>query len=316
MELAQLRYFEAVVEHGSLTAAARALGVSQPTLTVAMRKLEARYRTTLLLRDRRGVTPTDTGLALLRHAREVFEVLRRAEDRILGLEGEEMGSFVVGCYESLGAYFLPHFMPSFLSAHPRIELTLWNGPSAEVQRQVVRRAVDFGVVVNPLPHPDLVLVELFRDAVDFFAVPQAGDGAGLEEAKARLRRGPLLFAGRVLQSAQLQEVLVDEGLLPGRLLPCGDLHLVKSLVLSGLGVGILPRRVASYGHDGQLQRLHPELPHIPDTIMLVYRADMHRTRAAMRVKDALVVSGQAMMALEDVCSWCGAPEVQARLRLP
>jgi hypothetical protein len=52
--------------------------------------------------------------------------------------------------------------------------------------------------------------------------------------------------------------------------------------------------VAANGQPGKLVRLHPALPFIPDVISLVYRADMHKTRAAIRVKDALVAHGRAM----------------------
>ena len=64
--------------------------------------------------------------------------------------------------------------------------------------------------------------------------------------------------------------------------------------MAGIGVAMLPRRVAGYGMPGKLQRLHPSLPFIPDTICLLYRVDMHRTRAANRLKDALVAHGRAL----------------------
>ena len=61
----------------------------------------------------------------------------------------------------------------------------------------------------------------------------------------------------------------------------------------GLGVGLLPRRVAAHGQPG-LVRLHPDLPCIPDRVFLLYRHDLHRTRAAMTLKDALVAHGRAL----------------------
>jgi molybdate transport repressor ModE-like protein len=297
LDLAQLRYFQAIAQHGSFTAAAKALKVSQPTLTVAVKNLEERLKTTLFHRSREGVKLTRTGQELLEHAAQIFALLDRAEERIVGLESDEVGRFVIGCHESLGAYFLPAFMRGFLVAAPGIEVTLWNGTSAEVVEAVLGREIDFGLVVNPLPHPDLVLVQLFHDAVDVVvAASTLPGGRALErdEAFARLREGPLVFAGRVGQATELIARLAAEGLVPTRRLNCGDLELVKSLVLEGVGVALLPRRVAAYGQKGKLVRLHPELPFIPDVISLVYRADMHRTRAALRLKDALVDHGRQM----------------------
>jgi DNA-binding transcriptional LysR family regulator len=145
------------------------------------------------------------------------------------------------------------------------------------------------------PHPDLVQLKLFRDAVDLFVLADSASQMGdLEAAKERLRRGPLVFAGRVLQSQQIIDQLARMDALPSRLLPCGDFELVKSLALAGLGVAVLPRRVARYCQDGQLRRLHPALPFIADEIHLLFRGDAHRTRAFMITKDAIVEHGRAL----------------------
>ena len=316
LDLTHLRYFQAIAESGSMTAAAKRLKVSQPTLTVAMRNLEEQLGTTLFLRSRAGVSLTTTGQELLTHASEVFSVLERAEQRILGLETEEVGSFVIGCHESLGAYFLPEFMIEFLQVAPRIEVTLMNASSAAVTEAVVGRKIDFALIVNPIPHPELVLVELFKDAMDVFvstavlppspesAPPSARSKGGsarkpdptLQIARERLKAGPLVYAGRVPQCQDLIGRLAADALLPTRLLSCGDLELVKSFALAGVGVALLPRRVAAYGQKGKLRRLHPTMPFFPDTIFLAFRADIHRTRAAVRLKDALVAHGRRLAA--------------------
>jgi DNA-binding transcriptional LysR family regulator len=290
-----LRYFQVVARCGSLSAAARVLHVSQPGLTAVIKQLEEGFGTKLLVRLRTGVSLTSTGEELLRFANESLTRLETVEQRIKGLESDEVGDFVIGCHESLGAYFLPKWMTTFLESNPRIQLSLSNSPSRAVLNATVERTVHFGIVVNPEPHPDLVQLKLFRDAVDLFVLaesaPQMGD---LEAAKERLRRGPLVFAGRVLQSQQIIDQLARMDALPSRLLPCGDFELVKSLALAGLGVAVLPRRVARYCQDGQLRRLHPALPFIADEIHLLFRGDAHRTRAFMITKDAIVEHGRAL----------------------
>lgn len=290
MELTHLRAFRAIVEHGSLTAAARALGCKQPTLTAAVQRLEAHFQTTLLQRTSRGVVPTSTGLELARCAAVVTSTLEATMERIAGLENDEVGRFVVGCHDSLGAYFLPEFLSGFLPETPTVEVALWNGPSSQVLDRVVEREVHFGLVVNPRPHPDLVPIRLFRDAVDVFTVEPA---ASLGAARERLRSGTLLVAGRLPQSQAWLEWLEAESLGPARVLTCGELELVKSLTRAGLGLGVLPRRVATHG-EPSLRRLHPDLPCCPDEIVLLYRADLHRTRAALRLKDALVAHGRRL----------------------
>ena len=293
--LEHLRYFQTVARCGSLSAAARVLQISQPGLTAVIKQLEESFGTRLLVRLRTGVSLTSTGEELLRFANESLTRLEEVEHRIKGLESDEVGSFVIGCHESLGAYFLPQWMTRFLESNPHIQLTLSNATSRSVLNATVERAVHFGLVVNPEPHPDLVQMKLFRDAVDLFVLAESAPEAGdLEAAKERLRCGPLVFAGRVVQSQQIIEKLARMNALPSRLLPCGDLELVKSFALAGLGVAVLPRRVARYCQEGRLRRLHPELPFIADEIHLLFRGDAHRTRAFVITKDAILAHGRAL----------------------
>lgn len=294
LELSDLRYFLEVRERGSLSAAARALAITQPSLTAAMQRLERHFGTTLLLRDRTGVKLTVTGRALAHDAAALFEIVGRAERRVLGLEDEEKGRFVIGSHESLAAYFLPDFLRRLFSAHPGIDVTVYNAPSASVADATVERTVDFGIVVNPKPHPDLVLVELFEDAVDFFAEKQIVVTRDLDAALALIAEGPLVHAARVAESRELLGRLDALGCTPKRVISCGDFELVKSIALAGVGVALLPRRVAAYGHPGRLVRVHPDLPCFEDRIFLVYRADMHKTRAATTLKEELVAQGRRL----------------------
>lgn len=294
MDLNALRQLRAIAECGTISAAARKLHVSQPSLTQSIQRLESHLQTKLLIRDSRGASLTSSGRVLVDVAGDVFELLDRAEQKIRGLESDDTGEFSVGCHESLGAYFMPDFMRRFLDEAPGIIVTLWNGPSARVQQAVLHRTVDFGLVVNPEPHPDLVLVELYRDGVEMYVSESEPRPHNRVEAMARVQRGPLIYAGRVQQCRDIIARLVADGCMPERRLECGDLEMVKSLALVGLGVALLPRRVAQHGTRGRLVRLHDRLPGYPDTIHLLYRSDFHRTRAALRLKDALVAHGRSL----------------------
>ena len=130
--LEHLRYFQTVARCGSLSAAARVLQISQPGLTAVIKQLEESFGTRLLVRLRTGVSLTSTGEELLRFANESLTRLEEVEHRIKGLESDEVGSFVIGCHESLGAYFLPQWMTRFLESNPHIQLTLSNATSRSV----------------------------------------------------------------------------------------------------------------------------------------------------------------------------------------
>jgi molybdate transport repressor ModE-like protein len=284
MDVTQLRYFQAIAKHGSLTGAARALGVTQPALSSALRRLEQILDTTLFERTREGMSVTSTGKELLHHAAEILASIERAEQAVLGLETGDRGRFVIGCPESLGIYYLPGVLAEVARVMPGVELALWTGRSRDVERAVVQREVHFGVVARPLPHPDLVQVDLFRDHTTLFVRGPAERSTAA--GKRRLRRGPLLYVEGLPQTQELLSLLDAGQIVPERRLPCGSLELVKNLAMSGVGIGVLPARVAAHGRS--LALLWPSAPRVPDAIRLVYRGDIHRTRAAMRLKDILV----------------------------
>ena len=288
-----LAYFVKIAELGSLTAAARALRISQPSLTVAVKRLEEELGTTLLIRTRRGVTVTRTGEVLIRHARHAIRALELAREEIHGLEEEPRGSFTLGCHESLGAYLLPGFMAKFLERWPKIQLSLWNGNSREVERAVVERQVDIGLVVNTEEHPDCVVTPLFADRVLLIVAATLRKKAK-KSPRDLLQSHPVLFVPAIRQAQYILGAL--HASQPGmRLLPCSSMELVKSLVLDGVGVGILPYRVATYGvASGKLVVVDAELPSFDDTIALVRRYDMHETAASRLLLDALRDHGRQM----------------------
>jgi molybdate transport repressor ModE-like protein len=291
MDLTQLRYLRAVARDGSITGAARTLKISQSTLSQSVRQLEEELGTALFLRARDGVRTTEAGALLVDRAEAVLALVDVAESEIRELGSEDRGRFVLGCHDSLGGYFLPEFLAGFLERWPRIELSLWNASSAEVRDAVVRREVHFGLVVNTVPHPDLVIVDCYHDEIQILGAPPAP--ATREEAEARLRAGALIWPAR----APFEDVvrrLAAENLLPERRIPCGDLGLARSLALGGLGSVVLPVRVAQDVAPGGLVQLHPDLPRFRDTIHLVWRGDLPRTRAAARVREQLVAHGRLL----------------------
>jgi LysR family hydrogen peroxide-inducible transcriptional activator len=116
MHLTDLQYFQAMARCGNLTSAARLLKVRQPTLTVALQRLEAEVGTTLFLRDRSGVTLTSTGREFLHYVTEALQLLDLGVQHVQGLETDDVGSFTLGLPGTLGSYFLPTFFPAFMQA--------------------------------------------------------------------------------------------------------------------------------------------------------------------------------------------------------
>jgi DNA-binding transcriptional LysR family regulator len=236
---------------------------------------------------------TPAGERLLNRAREAARALAAAQDEIDSLQTEPRGSFVLGCHESLGTYVLPGFMGRFLSRHPDIELSLHNANSKDIEEAIVERTVDLGLVVNPARHPDCVVRELFDDRVIFVVAESLSKRA--KKPLSLLTERPLFFVPALRQTQVLLAELESREIPVGRTVACSSMELVKSLVLDGAGVGVLPYRVAAHGvAEGRLRPLSRKLPGFDDHIALVWRADAPMTAGLRTVLDALLDHGNGM----------------------
>jgi DNA-binding transcriptional LysR family regulator len=272
----------AVIDTGSFTEAARTLRMSQPAVSLAIKRLEETVGTALVVRNRKRVAASRPGEILAAGARVAFEAIDAAVAQIQNERAEPAGRVILGVHESLAAYALPVFMARFLREYPRVELKLWNGRSAEVERELSAGRVDLALIVNPRPVPDLVIVPLFDDSVELVhCLGPRKDAAQL------LSERPLIYVPELAQSHTILADLQKRQMHPPRLLPCSSLELVKSLVLDDVGVGILPRRVAQHGTKRRLYSLSPALPAHRDRIALVRRYDVPQTAAIRVVIDEL-----------------------------
>jgi DNA-binding transcriptional LysR family regulator len=242
------------------------------------------------VRNRKQITASRPGETLAAGARLAFEALGEATARIADEDVVPSGRVVLGCHESLAAYALPAFMAGFLARHPRVELKLWNGNSIEVERELTEGRIDLGLIVNPSRHPDTVIAPLFDDSVELFHCLDPRRGA---RAEALLAGHPLIYVPDLVQSQDLLRRLHARQLV-ARTLPCSSLELVKSLVLDRVGVGLLPRRVATHRTGKQLRSLSPPMPRYLDRVALVRRFDLPRTAAIRLVSDELAAHGKAM----------------------
>jgi len=145
MNLQQLRYVVATVDHHTMTAAAEALRVSQPALTRAVHALERELGTTLFAREGRRVLPTAAGLSVAEYARRALGEI----DRLRVVAARE--PLTIATTPTLGAYVLPALMRSVLVRRPEVTVALrhLSGP-AEVTAEVLAGHAMIGLVDLPV----------------------------------------------------------------------------------------------------------------------------------------------------------------------
>ncbi len=166
MELRALEWFVAVAEYGSMRGAARHLGVTQPALTKAIRRLEDETGVILLHRRARGVTLTAYGQALLRHAGSVRASLRDAREELSALRIGMAGHVRVGAGPAWHRAVLPEAIAAFRAERPLVRIQLLGGLDESLKAQLRAGVLDFVLAALPdAPQfdPDLVRKALLTD---------------------------------------------------------------------------------------------------------------------------------------------------------
>lgn len=144
MELRQLERFLAVVEHGSLAAAARHLGLTQQALSASLANLEEDLGVRLFDRTPGGITrPTDCGQALVRHARAQLAGADRARAELRSLAAGESGTVTIGIGESFAGDVIAEAVTGFRSARPEIRINLIEGYSEQLRHRLYDGEFDF-----------------------------------------------------------------------------------------------------------------------------------------------------------------------------
>jgi len=149
MELAQVRYFNAVARHGSFSAAAKALGMTQPGLTKAVRRLEASLDCALFVRLPRGVALTEQGQALLRHAGLLEVQLLDARGEVRALGRGAVGVLRIGAGPSWLSRALPRIVAELSAQYPGLSFQVEGGFNRSLTEAL--RAGDLDLVVSALP---------------------------------------------------------------------------------------------------------------------------------------------------------------------
>jgi len=173
VSLQQVRCFCATLELGSFTAAAAALGVSQPAVAEQIRRLESLLGADLFSRGGRGVHATDAGRAFAEHAAAMLRALEDGTAEIGELAGLRRGTVAVGVFEEPSAWRIDELVDAFLRRHPAVSLRLVGSNSSLVAHQVRRGDLEAGFIVLPVDEEGLHVRPILRDEVLYVSADPA-----------------------------------------------------------------------------------------------------------------------------------------------
>jgi DNA-binding transcriptional LysR family regulator len=277
-----INYFMEVAETKNISRAAERLGITQPSLSSAMKRLEEALGSQLFTRSRSGVQLTKAGQELVAKGRLLLLNWEQLKAEINRRESAVTGQYVIGCHPSVAAYTLPHFLPGLMKDYPELEIKLAHDLSRKITEGVISYNIDFGIVVNPVKHPDLIIKELCTDEVCFWTAKKTA-----ETQKINSESSVLICDPKLAQSQKMIGDMQKKKIHFNRLIESSSLEVITDLTMQGAGVGILPSRVATRHKAFGLKLLGPDLPSFKDKICLVYRADSQKTKGRDIIVDAI-----------------------------
>ncbi|HEX5656798.1 MAG TPA: LysR family transcriptional regulator [Polyangiales bacterium] len=294
VDLRDIRYFAAVVEHGSLTRAAGRLAVSQPTLTHAIARLEDELGGAVWRRSsnrRAGVLPTELGERVLERGGRALRELESLDQDAAGLRGLTAGTLRVGSVQSLAGTLLPRWVAQYLERYPAITLDLPLVSSESAPAAIESGKLDAALVVGPQP-ANPALRRLRCGEQELLAVVSA------KHPLAKRRQIPiaaladepftLVPAGTFFATA-IEEVCRKAGFTPRVRARIASISGLCALVRAGVAVTILPEGSVPSGDD-QLAQVPFEKPQPRRAVHLIWRADVQPSpalRAFIEISKAL-----------------------------
>jgi LysR family nitrogen assimilation transcriptional regulator len=152
MNFKALRYFVAIADAGSLTAAAQVLRIAQPALTRQLRELEAEIGNTLLIRSSKGVRLTQAGVTLYESAQKILAEVHKARQRLVVKSGATPVELVLGTSPTLARLLLPGVFSRVERAQTDMRLRAREAFTPALLDWLTKGVIDVAVVTNPEPH--------------------------------------------------------------------------------------------------------------------------------------------------------------------
>lgn len=258
MKMEHLRTLVSVVEHGSLSAAARARRISQPAVTKQVQRMEAEVGLALLVRGpKRQVELTPAGERVLAFARQTLAHFEALEQELAALKSVSQGMLSLAASTIPGEYVLPGLLAAFRTEYPQIEVQMTISDTFDVVTRLLDDEADVGVIGSPVRRPGLRLERLVDDEIVLVVSPDHAFAQRERVAMEELQGQPLVLREEGSGTRRsVAAALASAGLhLPqdNVALVLGSTQAVLQAAAQGLGLGFVSARAAAQVQaDGHL----------------------------------------------------------------
>lgn len=288
LNLDQLRTLVAVADLGTFAAAAKALHLAPPTVSLHISELETRLEARLLIRGPRHVTPTPAGVTLIERGRHL---LRDADDAVNAVRRQSSGTkgrVRLGTTTGVVVELLPQVLDMLHERHPGIEVDLRILGSHEALARLDSGEIDIGMVIEPQARLRNLEISPWRSQAMMAFVPQRWQ-APAEVTPAWLAERPLIFND---PSTHLYRLAMGwfaaAGLSPRARIQLNYDAAVRSLVSAGYGAALLPAHKPMDAPLNERVQILPLRPRLIRRLGVARRPDAMLDQVTLRVLDVLL----------------------------
>ncbi|PYY25783.1 LysR family transcriptional regulator [Paenibacillus illinoisensis] len=281
MIMESLKVYITVVEQRNFSRAAELLHLSQPGVSLHIRKLEKEFDVKLMHRSPKWVKLTEAGELLYVRAKEMVNLYESAKLDIARLQDDVSGSLQIGASFTIGEYVLPRLFSSFARQYPEVAMEVFIGNSSQVVEAIRDNKMDFGLIEEDIEAQDLTVTPFMKDELIIVAAEgyplNASVNADLEQLQDQVWILREMGSGTRSSSDRF---LAQTGLRVNRSYVFNSSQGVKEAVFSGLGIAMLSRWVVKRELSaGMLKEITIPDIHIERNFSLVRRIGHIPTRA-------------------------------------
>lgn len=310
MELRQLRYYVAIVDHGSLSKAAVVLHIAQPALTQQLRQLEDELGVQLLHRSAQGVLTTDAGKVFYEHAQAILKQVADARSAVTQCSERPSGVVTLGLPHSIsGALALP-LLTAARAQYPEITLQLTEEITGNLSEQLKSGRINLAVLFDDGQLGGFVSTPLVEEELRFICASTPAESPACGDSEQSLTLAQAVQHTLILPSPlqgvrpRIDSVARQAGLSLAHVIEINSIAILKSAILAHLGATILPAApVLDELKRDSMRSRRIEQPTISRIVVLCASRNIPLTNAAEAIRKLVQQVSQQLCAEQ---RWPGA----------
>jgi LysR family transcriptional regulator, hydrogen peroxide-inducible genes activator len=288
MTLIELKFVMAVAQERNFRRAAEKCFVTQPALSLGIKKLEDELKVMIFERSRSDVTPTEIGAKIIEQASRVLEEAGKIKQLAELGKNQLKGALKLGMIHSVGPYLLPEIIPILRKTAPDMPLEVEENLTANLETQLRNGVIDVAIIALPFDVPGLQYKALYDEEFDV-VVPSHHHWARrkhinpeeLSDEKVLLLNSGHCFSNQVTQAC-------PELSRKGEVLQGNSLETIRNMVASNLGITVLPCSATAERYNNPLIKVIPFASPAPTRrIAIAWRKSFVRLETVEKIVDAI-----------------------------